>query len=96
MYVLVQERAEESKAKKFLKMGQEDLSAEGADQEEQKEIIESIKKAQTRTTFFKSRDEYKQKRLEKILKEKEKPSGPTIEELDTKPGVKDIRVRPLV
>jgi hypothetical protein len=45
---------------------------------------------------LKSRDDYKQKRLEKILAEKNKSSAPTIDEIEAKPTVSEIRLRPLI
>ena len=46
--------------------------------------------------MFQSREDYKQKRLEKILKAKEKPEAPTFEEIEAKPGYKEIKTRALI
>ena len=46
--------------------------------------------------MLQAREDYKQKRLEKILKAKEKPDSPTMEELDAKPGYKEIKTRSLI
>ena len=82
---------------KFTKLETEDVKAAGdALSDEEKEMSESIKAAVDRPTFFKSRDEYKKKRLEKISKLKEKSHGITMDELESKPGYKEIKTRALV
>ena len=43
------------------------------------------------------REEYKQKRLEKILKDKaDSTDMPSLEEIEAKPGYKELKTRPLV
>ena len=61
---------------------QEDLMAE--DQSSQKK------------GFFTKREDYKKERLERIKKAKERPSVPLMEELQSKPGYKDVKMRKLV
>ena len=94
--VWTQEKEDETKVQKFAKMELAEIGAEGEDKETEQEVVDNIKQAQGRSSFLQSRQEYKQKRLEKILKLKEKPSAPTIEELDLKPGYKEIKTRALV
>ena len=46
--------------------------------------------------LFQSRDEYRKARLEKIMKAKEKPVAPTIDELKLKPSLNETRQKQLV
>ena len=57
--------------------------------------MKDIEDAQKRRTLFSSREDYKQQRLEKIMKMKETES-PSLEELQAKPGIKEIRQTKLV
>ena len=62
----------------------------------ERDRVKDIEEAQKRKTLFQSREDYKQKRLEKILHAKEKPESPTIEELEARPGYKEIKTRPMI
>ena len=64
--------------------------------EEEEGQTKAIEAAKQRKSWLKSRDDYKQKRLEKILAEKNKSSAPTIDEIEAKPTVSQIRLRPLI
>ena len=52
--------------------------------------------AMKRKTLFQSREEYRQKRMKKIMEAKEKPESPTFEEVQAKPGYQDIKKRPMI
>ena len=60
------------------------------------ELVKEIQKAKANQVIFSVRQDYKQKRLERILQAKEKPEAPTFEEVDAKPGLTQIRERPLI
>ena len=72
------------------------LTAEEQEEETSKELEKDIKAAQERKSWLQSREDYKQERLNRIMKLKEKPSAPLMEELDTKPSLNDIRQRKLI
>ena len=57
----VKEREQDSKLQKFAKLEIDDLksSAEGEDKESEQAVIENIKEAKERTSYFKSREDYK-------------------------------------
>ena len=55
-----------------------------------------MEEAMKRKTLFQSREEYRQKRLKKIMEAKEKPESPTFEEVQAKPGYQDIKKRPMI
>ena len=60
------------------------------------ELVKEIQQAKSNQVIFSAREDYKQKRLERILQAREKPETPTFEEVDAKPGVAQIRERPLI
>ena len=60
------------------------------------ELVKEIQSAKSNQVIFSAREDYKQKRLERILWAREKPEAPTFEEVDAKPGVTQIRERPLI
>ena len=71
------------------------------DEQKDRDMHKDIKDAQGRTSILSAREEYKQKRLKKILEAKEKeksahPSAQSMEEVEAKPGIKEIRAKPLV
>ena len=57
----LQEKEQDKKLEKFAKLEIDDLKsqAEGEDKESEDAVIESIKAAKDRTSYFKSRDDYK-------------------------------------
>ena len=84
---MIQDKAEEKKDQLWAK----DLAAEDGPEPE---IAQEEKKPQNKS-FLSSREEYRQQRLEKILKQKETES-PTLEEIKARPGLKEIRQIKLV
>ena len=89
-----QEAKEEKKIERWSQLGQEEISDE-------RDLEADVKAAQGRKSFLGAREDYKQKRLQRILEQKEKAkdmhsSAPSMEEVEAKPGLNDIRQRALV
>ena len=94
------EELQEERENQFKRAKCKKLSKEEQDEEENEALKKEGEAAKARTTWLSSREDFKQKRLEKILAQREKagfnPTAPTTEELAAKPSLKDIRMRPLV
>ena len=77
-------------------MWSRDLRTE-ASTDVERDRVKDIEEAQKRKTLFQSREDYKQKRLERILNAKDKDlESPTFEELGAKDGYKEIKMRPMI
>ena len=77
-------------------MWSRDLRTE-ASTDVERDRVKDIEEAQKRKTLFQSREDYKQKRLERILNAKDKDlESPTFEELEAKDGYKEIKMRPMI
>lgn len=84
LYNEFQEQSEEDRKKKF---EVEDKSLDDAMQAEA---------TKTKGRFFSNWGEKRQQRLDKIKQSKERPSAPLLEELQEKPGYKEIKLRKLI
>ena len=69
----------------------QNMSLEEAEAEQASEIGKNVEAAKERKSWLQSREDYKQERLNRIMKQKEKPTAPLMEELDSKDGIKEIR-----
>ena len=78
---ILEQKEEEKKMLKFASMSYEEQQEETKD-----ELTKNIEAAQQRKSWLQSREDFKQKRLAKILKareDKEMAQAPTMEELKT-------------
>ena len=91
MRQLLQEKSDERKERLWRNELRDDLANEA-----ESDVAKEVEEVPKRRTLLQAREDYKQKRLEKILKAKEKPDSPTMEELDAKPGYKEIKTRSLI
>ena len=76
--------AEKEQQRKMIRF--QTLTAEEQEAETQTELLKDVEAAKQRKSWLQSREDYKQERLNRIMKLKEKPSAPLMEELDAKPG----------